>query len=48
MDDNEKATAWQVINNGKRISVHVGPPRTRDEALRAARFHWPDCEVAEW
>lgn len=37
--------AWLVYLDGKPISTMVGEPKSHDQALASARFHWPQAEV---
>ncbi len=37
--------AWLVYLNGRAISTMVGEPKSYDQALASARFHWPQAEV---
>ena len=36
---------WLVTRNGKRLAYMVGDAIDRAEALKFARFHWPEAEV---
>lgn len=38
-------TAWIVIVNGKTLCTMAGKPKTYEQALVYARFHWPHADV---
>ena len=39
------SNVWRVLRNGKPFATMIGASQTHEEALKSARFHWPDCEV---
>lgn len=41
-----RRTAWRILRDGRPICCMVGEPMTHAEALAAARWRWPDAEVA--
>ncbi|WP_160285933.1 hypothetical protein [Pseudomonas knackmussii] len=45
-DGLERRSNWQITLGGKPICTMVGEPMTFPEALEAARYRWPDAEVA--
>jgi len=36
---------WNVIRGGKTIAIITGGPMTAADALKSARFRWPDSEI---
>ena len=42
----ERRSHWRVSRHGKPICMMIGEPMTYSEALEAARWRWPDAEVA--
>lgn len=36
---------WMVTRNDRRLAYMVGDAMSESEALKFARFHWPDAEV---
>ena len=44
-DGIERRMHWQILIDGKPISVICGGAMTRDEALQNARARWPNAEV---
>lgn len=45
-DGQERRSNWRIFLEGKPICVMVGDPMTRAEALEAARWRWPDADLA--
>ncbi len=45
-DGIERRTHWRVTLDGKVISRMKCDPMTYEEALAAARYHWPKAEVS--
>lgn len=45
-DGQERRSNWRIFLEGKPICVMVGEPMTRAEALEAARWRWPDADLA--
>ncbi|WP_371233620.1 hypothetical protein ACAW63_10940 [Pseudomonas sp. QE6] len=45
-DGIERRCHWQIIRAGKPLCVMIGEPMTREEALSAARYRWPDVDLA--
>lgn len=45
-DGQERRSHWRITRNGRPICMMIGEPMTYSEALEAARWRWPDAEVA--
>lgn len=45
-DGQARRSNWRIFLEGKPICVMVGEPMTRAEALEAARWRWPDADLA--
>lgn len=45
-DGIERRCHWQIVRDGKPLCVMIGEPITRQEALVAARWRWPDADIA--
>lgn len=45
-DGLERRSHWQITLGGKPLCTMIGEPITQAEALEAARWRWPDAEVA--
>lgn len=45
-DGQERRSNWRIFLEGKPICVMVGEPMTRAEALEAARWRWPNADLA--
>lgn len=46
-DGEERRAHWRVCLRGELLCVIAGGPMTKQEALDAARFHWPEAEIGE-
>ncbi|MFI8581060.1 hypothetical protein [Ectopseudomonas khazarica] len=44
-DGQMRSSNWRVLLEGKVICVMIGEPMSRQEALEAAQWRWPDSDV---
>ena len=45
-DGQERRSNWRLTRGGLPLCVMIGEPMTRTEALEAARWRWPDADLA--
>lgn len=46
-DGIERRCHWQITRGGTPLCTMVGEPITYEEALSAARWRWPDADIAK-